>query len=72
MEYVNQNIVEPYLDDPQGPVFLLSPLYMAGLDNAIIEFLGAEEEVMAKTRKVKTENLLRLDRAKAIAKEYSK
>jgi len=72
IEYVNQHIVEPYLDDFQGPVLFFSPLYVAGLDNERIEALAAEDERLVRDRESNRETLARLSRAKVIAERYSR
>ena len=72
IEYVNQHIVEPYLDDPQGPVMFFSPMYVAGLDNQKIESLAAEDQALVENRESKREALSRLNRAKEIAEKYTR
>ena len=72
IEYVNQHIVESYLDDPQGPVMFFSPMYVAGLDNERIESLAAEDQALVEKRERKREALSRLNRAKEIAEKYSR
>lgn len=71
IEYVNQHIVETYLDDPHGPVLLFDPSHVAGLNDGEIEFLAAEDETLVKDRASQQEALTRLSRAKEIAVRYS-
>ena len=71
VEYVNQQIVESYLDDPEGPVLFFSPTYTAGLSDMDIKFLAAENEGLVERRESKTAVLARLDRAKEIAERHS-
>ena len=70
IEYVTQLIVEPYLNDPKGPVLFFSPVYVAGLKDEDIQSLGQEDETNVRKRAEKEETLARLNRAEQIAREY--
>lgn len=70
VEYVNQLIVEPYLNDMEGPVLFFSPVYVAGLKDEDIEVLAAEDEKTVLKRKTLRETLARLNQAEAIVREY--
>ena len=72
VEYVNQLIVEPYLNDPEGPVLFFSPVYVAGLKDEEIEALAAEDEKTVLKRKTLEETIARLDQAEKIAREYDR
>ena len=70
VEYVNQLIVEPYLNDMEGTVLFFSPIYVAGLKDEDIEVLAAEDEKTVRKRKTLRETLKRLEQAEEIAREY--
>ena len=70
VEYVNQLIVEPYLNDMEGTVLFFSPIYVAGLKDEDIELLAAEDEKTVRERKILRETLARLNQAEEIAREY--
>ena len=70
VEYVNQLIVEPYLNDMEGTVLFFSPIYVAGLKDKDIEVLAAEDENTVRERKTLRETLARLRKAEEIAREY--
>ena len=70
VEYVNQLIVEPYLNDTEGPVLFFSPVYVASLKDEDIEVLAAEDEKTVLNRKTLGETLARLNQAEAIVREY--
>ncbi|KAL2054121.1 hypothetical protein ABVK25_005660 [Lepraria finkii] len=70
VEYVNQLIVEPYLNDTEGPVLFFSPVYVASLKDEDIEVLAAEDEKTVLKRKTLGETLARLNQAEAIVREY--
>ncbi|KAL2037914.1 hypothetical protein N7G274_009389 [Stereocaulon virgatum] len=72
VEYVNQLIVESYLDDPKGPVLFFCPVYVAGLKDEEIEALAAEDEKTVIRRKTLEETIARLDQAEKIAREYDR
>ena len=72
VEYVNQLIVEPYLNDPEGPVLFFSTVYVAGLKDKEIEALASEDEKTIRVRKTLEETLARLNEAEKIAREYEK
>ena len=72
VEYVNQLIVEPYLNDPEGPVLFFSPVYVGGLKDEEIEALAAEDEKTVRRRKMLEETIARLDQAEKIAREYDR
>ncbi|KAK4697913.1 hypothetical protein P7C71_g244, partial [Lecanoromycetidae sp. Uapishka_2] len=71
VEHVNQEVVEPFLNDAEGPVFLFSPIYVAGLKDEEIEALAAEDEDMVRKRAGAEEKLARLKSAEKIALEYN-
>ena len=71
IEYVTQLVVEPYLNDADGPVLLFSPVYVASLTDEVVERLAAEDPKIVKERKEKQETLSRLMRAEEIALRYS-
>ena len=71
IEYVTQLVVEPYMNDADGPVLLFSPVYVGSLTNEMIEGLAAEDPKIVKERKDKQETLSRLERAEEIALRYS-
>ena len=70
IEYVNQLIVEPYLNDLAGPILFFSPVYVAGLKDEDVETLAAEDEKAMRRRKELRETLGRLNRAEQIAREH--
>ena len=72
VEYVNQLIVEPYLNDMEGTVLFFSPIYVAGLKDEDIEVLAAEDEKTVRERKTLRETLKRLKQAEEIAREYDR
>lgn len=72
VEHVNQEVVEPYLYDPEGSVFLFSPIYIAGLKDEDIEVLAAEDGDIVRKRAEAGEKLARLNQAEAIALEYNR
>ena len=71
VEYVNQLIVESYLNDMEGTVLFFSPIYVAGLKDEDIEVLAAEDEETVRKRKTLRETLKRLNQAEEIACEYN-
>lgn len=71
IEFVNQLVIEPYLHDPKGPVFLFSPLYIAGLAESEIESLTAEPLSTQQERVDLMATLERLRVAERIAGKYS-
>lgn len=71
VEYVNKLIVEPYLNSPDGPVLLFSPIYVGGLSDDKIESLGAESFSLIRERADLEATLARLTAAEAIALKYS-
>lgn len=71
VEYVNQHVVEAYLDDPRGPVLFFDPLHVAGMSNEEIESLAAEDEGLVKRRASREEAIVRLSRAREIAERYT-
>lgn len=70
VEYVNQFIVEPYLNDPKGPVLFFSPLYVGELSKSEIESLATESASLTRERAELEATLTRLRRAEAIARKY--
>lgn len=72
IEYVNKEVVEPYLNDAGGPVLFFSPIYVAGLKDEDIEALAAEDEDSVRKRAEAEEKLARLNRAERIALEYGR
>ena len=71
IEFVNQLVVEPYLNDPKGPVLFFSPVYVASLKDEEIEELAAEDEETVRKRARLEQTLARLSQAEKIAGEYS-
>ncbi|KAL8768241.1 MAG: hypothetical protein Q9209_005471 [Squamulea sp. 1 TL-2023] len=71
IEYVNQQVVESYLRDPEGPVLFFNPTCVSQLSQESIEDLGAEEPQTVATRKELQETLERLNRAEKIARKYT-
>ncbi|KAL8781437.1 MAG: hypothetical protein Q9213_005988 [Squamulea squamosa] len=71
IEYVNQQVVESYLRDPEGPVLFFNPSYVSQLSQESIEDLGAEESEIVAKRKELQETLARLNRAEEIALKYT-
>ena len=71
IEYVTRLIVERYLDDPEGPLLVFSPLYVGGLDDQTVEKLGAEDDSTTRLRAEREETLARLNRAEEIARKYT-
>ena len=67
VEYVSHQIVERYLDDPEGPVYAFSPVYVGALDDAEIENMAAEDESLIRDRAEKEATLSRLLKAEKIA-----
>lgn len=64
-------IVEPFLEDPHGPVHIFTQKYVGNLSDEQIESLGAEDEALIRDRTAKEEAFNRLTRAKEIAQRYS-
>lgn len=71
VEFVTQHVVERYLDDDQGPLLMLSPPYVGGLDDQTVENLAAENESTMRLRAELEESLARLNRAEEIAMKYT-
>lgn len=71
VEYVNQHVVEAYLDDPRGPVLFFDPLHVAGMSSEEVESLAAEDENLVRRRASKEEAVVRLTRAREIAERYT-
>ncbi|KAL8725643.1 MAG: hypothetical protein Q9166_007220 [cf. Caloplaca sp. 2 TL-2023] len=71
IEFVTQQVVESYLNDPNGPVLFFNPTYISALDRESIEDLGAEDPNIATMRMRKDEMLGRLDRASKIVLKYT-
>ncbi|KAL8719774.1 MAG: hypothetical protein Q9225_003262 [Loekoesia sp. 1 TL-2023] len=72
IEFVTQQVVESYLNDPKGPVLFFNPLYIGSLTLEEIEDLGAEDAETARVRAEKEETLARLSRAEEIALKYTR
>ena len=68
--FVNDQIVERYLDDPQEPVYAFSPVYVGGLIDAEIGNMAAEDETVVRDRAEKEATLSRLLKAEKIAERY--
>lgn len=64
-------IVEPFLEDPHGPVHIFTQKYVGNLSDEQIESLGAEDEALIRDRTAKEEAFNRLTRAKETAQRYS-
>ncbi|KAL8939654.1 MAG: hypothetical protein Q9216_003230 [Gyalolechia sp. 2 TL-2023] len=71
IEYVTQQVVESYLNDPKGPVLFFNPMYIGTLTAGDIDTLGGEDPDTAKARLGKAEALTRLERAEKIALKYT-
>ncbi|KAL8925579.1 MAG: hypothetical protein Q9208_003471 [Pyrenodesmia sp. 3 TL-2023] len=71
IEFVTQQVVESYLNDPKGPVLFFNPTYIASLTTKAINDLGAENPDIVKERAEKEATLARLQRAEEIALKYS-
>ncbi|KAL8748334.1 MAG: hypothetical protein Q9184_007384 [Pyrenodesmia sp. 2 TL-2023] len=71
IEFVTQQVVESYLNDPKGPVLFFNPTYVASLSSKAINELGAEDPNIVKERAEKEATLARLQRAEEIALKYS-
>lgn len=71
IEFVTQQVVESYLNDPKGPVLFFNPTYIASLSSKAINDLGAENPDIVKERAEKEATLARLQRAEEIALKYS-
>lgn len=71
IEYVNQLIIEPYLNSPNGPILFFSPSYVGELSESEIESLGAESASLVQERADLEATLARLNAAEAIALKYS-
>lgn len=71
VEYVNQLVIEPYLNDPKGPVLLFSPLYIGGLTESEVDILAAESPSIVLERKDLEATLARLKIAEEIAQRYA-
>jgi len=67
--YVNNNIVEPFLNSETGPLLGLSTGYIFGLSEEEIELLGGEDETVAMERRNCEEKIKRLEKANQIATE---
>ncbi|KAL8691610.1 MAG: hypothetical protein Q9218_003205 [Villophora microphyllina] len=62
IEYVMQ-VVESYLNDPEGPIPVLKPTYIASMTEDEIKELGAEDEGIASNRAKSQATLTKLKRA---------
>ncbi|KAI4092024.1 MAG: hypothetical protein LQ344_003678 [Seirophora lacunosa] len=71
IEFVTQQVVESYLNDPTGPVLFFNPTYIAALGPQEIDDLGAEDPGIVKERMRLEAQLARLNRAEEIALKYS-
>ncbi|KAL8959632.1 MAG: hypothetical protein Q9193_003534 [Seirophora villosa] len=71
IEFVTQQVVESYLNDPTGPVLFFNPTYIASLGPQEIDDLGAEDPGTVKERMRLEAQLARLARAEEIALKYS-
>ncbi|KAL9056790.1 MAG: hypothetical protein Q9206_002619 [Seirophora lacunosa] len=71
IEFVTQQVVESYLNDPTGPVLFFNPTYIAALGPQEIDELGAEDPGIVKERMRLEAQLARLNRAEEIALKYS-
>ncbi|KAL9015928.1 MAG: hypothetical protein Q9185_006695 [Variospora sp. 1 TL-2023] len=69
--FVTQQVVESYLNDPDGPVLFFNPTYIGSLDAKNIDDLGAEDPAMVKERTDLQAQVARLKRAEEIALKYS-
>lgn len=71
IEFVTQQVVESYLNDPTGPVLFFNPTYIAALGPQQIDDLGAEDPGIVKERMRLEAQLARLNHAEEIALKYS-
>ena len=71
IEFVTQQVVESYLNDPRGPVLFFNPVYIGSLGPGAIGDLGAEDSDIIKERAKMQATLTRLNRAEEIALEYT-
>ncbi|KAL9600156.1 MAG: hypothetical protein Q9179_003315 [Wetmoreana sp. 5 TL-2023] len=71
IEYVTQQVVESYLNHPQGPVLFFNPMYIGSLTQEGIEELAAEDSHVVRERAMKQETLARLTHAERIALKYA-
>ncbi|KAL8748829.1 MAG: hypothetical protein Q9184_007065 [Pyrenodesmia sp. 2 TL-2023] len=71
IEFVTQQVVESYLNDPKGPVLFFNPTYIGSLTPEAVNDLGVENPDIVKERVEKQATLTRLMRAGEIAHKYS-
>lgn len=71
IEYVNQLIIETYLNSPNGPILFFSPAYVGELPESEIESLGAESASLVRERADLEATLARLNAAEATVLRYS-
>lgn len=71
IEYVNHLIVEPYLNDPDGPVMFFAPLYVSAMPPEQLESLAIEPVSLVRERTDLESQLQRLKHAEAIAQKYT-
>lgn len=71
IEFVTQQVVESYLNDPKGPVLFFNPTYIGSLAPETLNNLGAENADVVRERAEKQAKLARLNRAEEIALNYS-
>ncbi|KAL9011070.1 MAG: hypothetical protein Q9173_004057 [Seirophora scorigena] len=71
IEFVTQQVVESYFNDPTGPVFFFNPTYIASLGPQEFDDSGAEDPGIVKERTKLQAQLARLNRAEEIALKYS-
>ncbi|KAL9602655.1 MAG: hypothetical protein Q9219_001644 [cf. Caloplaca sp. 3 TL-2023] len=70
VEFVTQQVIESYLNDPEGPVLFFNPGYIGSLSENVIDDLGAEDPVMVRTRSEKEETLSKLEEAEQIVLKH--
>jgi hypothetical protein len=64
--YVGRHIIEPFLQDEQGPALGFSTDYILGLSKEKVEDLGGEGESIIKQRADTKAKIARLEQAKEI------
>ena len=67
MTHVAQRIVEPFLQDKQGPLLGLSTKFVLSLNEEEVERLGGEDESVTISRKETTAKIARLEEGMRIA-----
>lgn len=71
VEYMARNVVEPYLNDAEGPVLVFSAVFVGGLGDEVVEKLAGEDEGLVLRREGLVGTIGRLERAEEIAGGYA-